>query len=98
MKLDIGGETVDVDLSFDELTLREQVEFQKLLGHERYTSWWQSGAPLIEPDVLHALLVIHVRRVRPDADPDDVDTADVESLIGELRDRVRAEENPTRGS
>jgi len=111
--LEIDGERVDVDVSLDRFTLREQVAFQRRLGdrftlreqvafqrrlgHERYTQWVQAGAPLWEPDVIEALLFVAVKRERPDVDPDNIDI-DMATLVESITEGDGGGgENPTSG-
>ena len=94
MKILVDGAETEVDITFDSMTLREQILFQRSLGTERYHEWVAS-AGWMEPDVIHALIFVALRRTHPNVGPEDfdVDSAEVLALLN-----VEVEANPTSGS
>jgi hypothetical protein len=76
--LEINGEQVEVDLTFDKLSLREAVQLEKVLGED---GWKALTEGELRPSIVQALLFVKLRKYYPDLTVDDFDLP-FEALTG----------------
>lgn len=72
IKLEVNGEPVEVDISFDSLTLRESVLVEQALGGDVFDDITQ-GKGLARPSVIRALLYAKLKGRFPDLSLDGFD-------------------------
>jgi len=70
------AETVDLDMA--DITSKEMVRFQKLVGDE-HTDDLLAGK--IRPDLIDSLVFVKLKRLYPDLNQDDFDFSYTEALV-----------------
>jgi hypothetical protein len=71
VKVEIDGNTEEVDISFDNLTLRESVAVQKEIGNAEWDEF--VNEQVARPTTILAVIAAKVRSRYPDVDIDQVD-------------------------
>ena len=70
------AETIDLDMT--DITSKEMVRFQKLVGDE-HTDDLLAGT--IRPDLIDSLVFVKLKRLYPDLNQDDFDFSYTEALV-----------------
>lgn len=83
MQIEINGQVQEVDLSLDNLSLKESVALERLLGDE---GWDRLARGELRPSTIQALVYVKLQRQFPELGLDDFDIAMSEALGGDEAD------------
>ncbi len=76
IQVTVDGETSDVDIEVESLTLQESVTIEEVLGvdgYDRFLADTEAGTPFKRPSSMRALIFSKVKSQFPDAKPTDFD-------------------------